>query len=283
MFVFTTVNELQHFISSHASKHRIGFVPTMGALHAGHLSLINASKHNHELTVCSIFVNPTQFNNPIDLEKYPRTLSQDLKLLAETGCDVVFTPEPEQLYGSDIQAQIYDYGEIMNSFEGAFRPGHFNGVITVVKKLFEAVKPDAAYFGSKDLQQCMVVSQLIKREFPNLKLHIMPTIREENGLAMSSRNTRLSDTEKILATGLYKAMNNAAENIKNEVDINAAINAAAYKYLNNPLFKIEYFNLINTENFNVANAIQPNCNYAIIIACWCGEVRLIDNLPLVET
>jgi len=194
VILFQKPADLSAYISGQkAKKLRIGFVPTMGALHKGHISLLENAKQICDIVVCSIFVNPTQFNQSKDLETYPRNLGKDIRLLLEDSCDVLFHPNVEGIYGDDLSKDdTGDYGTFINLLEGESRPGHFDGVVTVVRKLFEIVSPDEVYFGQKDYQQCLVVTTLINRKFPNIHFNLCPIAREESGLAMSSRNVRLN-------------------------------------------------------------------------------------------
>ena len=195
MHIFTEIAPLRAYLSSQYADHfSVGLVPTMGALHEGHLSLIRASKKDNSITVCSIYVNPAQFGNREDLEKYPRSLVSDISMLKEGGCDILFCPENAEMYGEQDTIH-FDFGSCGNVLEGKFRPGHFSGVALVVSKLFNIVEPHKAYFGQKDYQQFMIVSQLVTSLKFKVKLVCMPIKREEDGLAMSSRNQRLTATE----------------------------------------------------------------------------------------
>lgn len=279
MFIFKDVQLLQaHINKIKAASTTIGFVPTMGALHDGHIGLINASKKRGCYTVCSIYINPTQFNDKVDFNNYPVTTEADIKMLIAANCDVLFMPTSDQMYSGNIEAQVFSYGNITQKFEGANRPGHFDGVITIVGKLFDVVKPDEVFFGQKDLQQCMVIKHLITLAYPNIKQHIVPTFRQVDGLALSSRNTRLSAEEQKTALALYAALQEVATLIHKQTPISQAISIAASKQLNNPIFNLEYLSVVNTSTFEPAETIVPNVQYAVIIACWCANVRLIDNL-----
>src|ERR1043165_7630788 len=187
MEIFKEIQSLKAFLSQKRNSVSIGLVPTMGALHAGHLSLIEASKRENQLTVCSIFVNPAQFNNAKDLEKYPRTLERDLGMLEKAGCDVVFAPDAKMMYEAEPMIK-FDFGDLDKILEGEFRPGHFSGVALVVSKFFHIIKPTVAYFGQKDFQQFKVIEKLVKELKFDLQLKPMPIFRESDGLAMSSRN-----------------------------------------------------------------------------------------------
>lgn len=283
MFVFKSIELLQaHLSEIRAKSGAVGYVPTMGALHQGHLNLVEASKNKGCYTVCSIYVNPTQFNNAEDLDKYPNTIEQDIIKLTNAGCDVLFLPDNNEMYGVNVVASKYDFGSVSNNFEGALRPGHFDGVITIVSKLFDAVKPDEVFFGQKDLQQCMVIKHLIKLNYNHIVMNVVPTKREDNGLAMSSRNVRLSDEEIAIALNLSKAIISVKQSIEAGIEPELAINKAKDEFLNHPKLKLEYLNLVDADTMTEATKLEPNRNYAVIIACWCANVRLIDNLLLTE-
>lgn len=283
MFVFKNINHLEHHLNKkRAEGQSIGFVPTMGALHQGHLSLIKKSLEANHYTVCSIYVNPTQFNNKKDFETYPQTIDADVKLLLDTGCNVLFLPSTNEMYASSLDVAEINYGSITNNYEGALRPGHFNGVVAIVKKLFTITNPDAVYFGQKDLQQCLVINKLIETEFPKIKMNIVDTIRETNGLAMSSRNMRLTSTQKDIAVNLSKALFYAKQEILSGGPIDQTIENAKLIFLMDSNFRLEYFDLINMETMEKETTLNTKNKYALIIACWCADVRLIDNVLLTE-
>lgn len=283
MFVFKSITLLRAHLDKRMGEGRaIGFVPTMGALHQGHLTLLGNSINKGCYTVCSIYVNPTQFNNSSDFDKYPITLEADAQKLSEIGCDVLFLPSTQEMYGNDISAITADYGSLTNNYEGALRPGHFDGVVTIVSKLFSSVKPNEVFFGQKDLQQCMVVNYLINKQFPLTNLNLVPTVREESGLAMSSRNVRLTLEQKKLAIQLSKALFYVRDEIKNGAPISQTLQQASSQFLSNPIFKLEYLDVVEMDTMSKANNIEANKRYAVIIACWCAEVRLIDNVLLTE-
>src|ERR1041385_6497144 len=209
MQIFKEIGPLKlHLQQKRKEGYSLGFVPTMGALHQGHLSLIYASKTAADVTICSLFVNPTQFNNQTDLEKYPRTPKKDISLLESAGCDVLFAPEITTMYERPGIIH-FDFGTLDKVLEGKFRPGHFSGVAMVVSKLFHIVEPDHAFFGQKDYQQLQIVSKLVEELKFNIKIHGVPIMREPAGLAMSSRNQRLSEEEKQRALILHESLNEA--------------------------------------------------------------------------
>jgi pantoate--beta-alanine ligase len=253
----------------------IGFVPTMGALHDGHISLIQASIAENDLTVASIFVNPLQFNNKKDLELYPRNLEKDLKMLEKAGCNVVFFPSAEEIYKETPVLKLH-FGKLEEVMEGKFRPGHFNGVAIVVSKLFHYVSPDKAYFGQKDLQQVCVIRQLVKDlSFP-FTLVSCPILREKDGLAMSSRNTRLSIQNRPIAAKIYEALQLAkkallAEGIENTQKTVKKF-LKQYKEL-----ELEYFEIADGETLEPVSNVKEHNQVALCIAVYLDGVRLIDN------
>ncbi|GAB3913115.1 pantoate--beta-alanine ligase [Larkinella knui] len=251
----------------------------MGALHSGHISLIEASKANNDLTVCSIFVNPTQFNNPDDLARYPHALEADCQLLEAAGCDLVFAPSVDEIYPSNPVLKL-NFGDLETVLEGAFRPGHFNGVGIVVSKLFNIIQPDRAYFGQKDLQQVAVVKRLIRDLGFQMELVRMPIVREDDGLAMSSRNRNLSPAERREAPALYQALIKAQEILHNEGTIEAAKTAVESDLQKHPDFRLEYFEIANADTLQpVSQRLAPGAT-ALCIAAHLGKTRLIDNLIL---
>lgn len=278
MQIFYTIAETQNYLKTQQKAGKtIGFVPTMGALHAGHISLIESSKKENAITVCSIFVNPTQFNNPEDLKKYPRTLETDCEMLAKAGCDVVFAPSAEEMYPS-LPKLKFDFGTLETVMEGKFRPGHFNGVGIVVSKLFNIVKPDKAYFGLKDLQQVAVIRQMVNDLSFDLEIIPCPTLREADGLAMSSRNTRLSAEARALAPHIYQLLTLAKEQLQSGASA-AETQAFAKDYSSNyPAFELEYLEIANFDTLEPVTLANTAGKTAICIAAFLGGVRLIDNI-----
>lgn len=278
MHVFTTVSELQAFLNSARSQgQRIGLVPTMGALHEGHLALIRQALAENDVVVCSIFVNPTQFNNHEDLEKYPRTEAQDLAMLQSAGCQVAFVPEVQQMYPSPTQLQ-FDFGPIATVMEGKSRPGHFNGVGVVVSKLFHITRPDKAYFGQKDLQQVAIIQQLVRDLSFSLELVIVPTLREPSGLALSSRNQRLSAAEKELAPQVFHRLSLARAQLLKGCDI-SLVHAELSTYFSKiTAFNLDYFEIVDQTNLQPLAKYIPGKPAALCIAIYLGPVRLIDNI-----
>jgi pantoate--beta-alanine ligase len=258
----------------------IGFVPTMGALHEGHLNLISRSKQENDLTVCSIFVNPIQFNNKEDLAKYPRTLDRDCLLLEAFGCDLVFTPDADEMYPESEPARLnLDFGMLDKVMEGKFRPGHFNGVAIVVKKLFDIVQPTRAYFGKKDFQQLAIIKFMVKAL--NLPVEVVPceTIRDPDGLAMSSRNARLSASDRILAPVIYKVLQKIRTDA-GQISVYELLAWAISKIEENVGFRVEYLEIADNENLIPIEDWTNKARAVAFIAVFVGDVRLIDNIEL---
>jgi len=279
MIIFKQAKPLtEHLQKEQKAAKKIGLVPTMGALHKGHLSLIKSSKLSNDITVCSIFVNPTQFNNSEDFKHYPITIEKDIEQLIIAGCDVLFLPGVEEVYPPGYQKKHYNLGSIENSLEGFYRPGHFQGVCQVVDRLLQIINPDNLYMGQKDFQQCMIIKKLLELTGKDkiIRLNISPTIRENDGLAMSSRNLRLNDTEKILATSIYKELT-AIKNNFHLKPLHSLIQMAK-DHLQEKNFAVDYVEIANMQDLNPAkNSEEPS---VALIAASIGNVRLIDNLIL---
>lgn len=249
----------------------------MGALHQGHLSLITNAKRTSDITVVSIFVNPTQFNNAADLERYPRPLERDVALLEAAGVDYVFVPEVEEMYPEPTMLK-FDFGELEHMLEGEFRPGHFNGVGIIVSKLFHAVHPNHVYFGQKDLQQVAVIKRLIRDLFFDLQMIVVPTLREEDGLAMSSRNALLSEQDRSLAPFIYRSLSIAKDELIKGAKWFEVKKQIEARYQAEPRLRLEYFELVQSDTLEIADALNDRDTHAICAACYIGQVRLIDNL-----
>ncbi|KAA6345934.1 Pantothenate synthetase [termite gut metagenome] len=277
MKIIHLITDLQTTLSSlKIQNKKIGFVPTMGALHEGHISLVRRSTEENDITVVSIFVNPTQFNDTNDLLKYPRTLEADCKLLEVAGVSVVFAPSIEEMYPQP-DTRKFSYPPLDTFMEGAFRPGHFNGVCQIVSKLFDAVQPHRAYFGEKDFQQLAIIREMVRHLKYNIEIIGCPIVREESGLAMSSRNTRLSPSERKIAPGIYWTLS--------ESHIYASNHSISqtYKFVENiiaaiPSMRLEYFKIINGENLQDVKDWNKASHIVGCIAVHCGEGRLIDNI-----
>ena len=281
MKVVHTIKDLQAELSAlKVQGKKVGLVPTMGALHAGHASLVKRSVSENGVTVVSVFVNPTQFNDKNDLEKYPRTLEADCSLLEECGAALVFAPSVSEMYPEPDTRQ-FSYAPLDTVMEGAFRPGHFNGVCQIVSKLFDAVQPDRAYFGEKDFQQLAIIREMVRQLNYSLEIVGCPIVREEDGLALSSRNKRLSAEERENALNisrtLFKSHNFAATHTVSETQkmVEDAIEAA-------PGLRLEYFEIVDGNTLQKINDWE-NTSYAVgCITVFCGEVRLIDNIKYKE-
>ncbi|MFM9945404.1 MAG: pantoate--beta-alanine ligase [Bacteroidia bacterium] len=261
------------------SKKKIGFVATMGALHNGHISLIERSKSENDTTVCSIFVNPKQFNDVEDLEKYPRPIEADIKLLTESKTDILFLPSIQDIYPINYIELLINLNGFDNNLEGKLRPGHFQGVAQVVKQLFNFVKPDKAYFGQKDYQQTLVIKQIVKQFKLPLEIVICAILREENGLAMSSRNIRLTIEQRNKAEFIYKTLLDLKENIK-IMSYNEAIEKGKESILKNEGAIVEYLTIVDAETLLPIESIKDiECAIAWVVVNYFG-VRLLDNIYL---
>ncbi|GAA4046653.1 pantoate--beta-alanine ligase [Flavobacterium chungnamense] len=281
MHIFSKKVDLaNHLKENNLDKSTVGFVPTMGALHAGHLSLLKKSIENNATTIISIFVNPTQFNNPEDLKKYPRTLESDVeKIKTISEKIIVYAPTVEDIYEGNTKSEHYNFDELENQMEGKFRPGHFDGVGTVVKRLFEIVNPTNAYFGEKDFQQLQIVKKLVEKEKLSVTIIGCPIFREQNGLAMSSRNERLSENEKKEASIIFKTLNKA----KNLFGTKSAKEVAEYvikTFSNHPIFELEYFEIADEASLLTCKRKNKKKKYRAFIAVFVNKIRLIDTISL---
>ena len=279
MEVFNFIVDIQRFVEEkHKLGLKVGFVPTMGALHEGHLSLINRAKNDNDIVVSSVFVNPIQFNNPTDLEKYPRTPELEIEKLKNAGCDAVFMPSVEEMYPEKVEDH-YDFGELERVMEGACRPGHFNGVAIVVRKLFEIVNPDKAYFGEKDFQQLAIIKKMVCNLNMGLEIVPCPIIRENDGLAMSSRNVRLNEEERAIAPKIFATLNDAVSK-KDSMSPAEMREYALAKYAEIKEFDVEYVEITDEINLQSINN-WDECEHArIFVALQLGPVRLIDNVRI---
>lgn len=280
MRVFKTKKELKRHISVLLSqKNKIGFVPTMGALHEGHLSLVEMSKAENDFTIVSIFVNPTQFDKQEDLEKYPRNTAKDLSLLEEIYCDAVFIPSVEEIYAQNVISQNFDFDGLENEMEGRFRSGHFDGVGTIVKAFFEIVTPTHAYFGEKDFQQLQIIKKMVEKTQLNVQVIGCPIFREANGLAMSSRNERLSDEQRNEGSIIYKTLKEVKRKISDQ-SVSDVQKWVASEFKNHPLFELEYFSIADEATLKEVSEISTGKTHRAFIAVYANSIRLIDNLPL---
>ena len=280
MEVFTSVQSLRKFLSQQRILNKtIGLIPTMGALHEGHISLLNSSTKENDISVCSIFVNPVQFTNQEDLAKYPRTLEADCALLEKAGCSAVFAPTVLEMYPAP-PVLTFNFGTLETVMEGASRPGHFNGVGIVVSRLFNLVQPDRAYFGQKDLQQVSVIRQLIADLAFPLDLVVCPTVREENGLAMSSRNQRLSKNERDLASNIYKIISAVKDQLLSGLEVSDIKKSAQNQFSAIPEFSLDYIEIVDIKTLQPITQLGSAGSTAICVATFLGPVRLIDNIIL---
>ena len=258
----------------------LGFVPTMGALHKGHLSLVNMSLERGAKTLVSIYVNPTQFDNPEDLVKYPNTLEKDLELLEAMGCDAVFLPTAEMLYPEGLESRAFSFGFLGLHMEGAGRPGHFEGMATVVTKFFELIQPDFAIFGEKDYQQLCIIRRVVVEENWPVKIVAGPVVREADGLAMSSRNLRMSEVERTEAASIYEVLSKACAEAE-RFDGVAELKGYCVEALNAvPSLSVEYIECCDEKALKPVRELDPKTPTRLFAAVQCGNVRLIDNLPL---
>lgn len=254
----------------------IGFVPTMGALHNGHLSLVENSKLKNDITVVSIFVNPTQFNDKKDLQNYPRTLEEDLHILEKYGCDIVFTPSIEEMY-PEKDKRVFDFGNIGAVMEGAKRPGHFNGVAQIVSKLFDTVKPHRAYFGQKDFQQIAIIREMIRQLNMAIEIVACDIVRESDGLAMSSRNKLLKPEQRKNVSHIYTTLKKAVK-LKSKMSVEELKKWVIEEINSNPFLETDYFDIVNGYDLSSLSDWDGNSAIYGCIAVYTGEIRLIDNI-----
>ncbi len=276
MHIFTKISDVKSFLNDYKNINT-GFVPTMGALHQGHAALIQKSVSENALTITSIFVNPTQFNNSNDFDKYPITLDKDIEILKQKKCDVLFLPSVQEMYPSGLKTLDIQLGSIAQVMEGAYRPGHFEGVITIVDALFGIIKPNRAYFGEKDFQQLAIIKYMSSGLYPDIEIIGCPTIREQDGLAMSSRNMRLSNEQRQNASLLYNVLMECVNNFQ-ILSVQELENRAKQRITDHVMFSLDYFTIANSET------LQPVQNKSekvrAFVAAYMGDVRLIDNMPL---
>ncbi len=296
MILFKKAVDLCKWLDIQQKKENfVGFTPTMGALHRGHISLVEMSKKENQVTVCSIFVNPSQFNDPKDFEKYPVTLENDISLLEAAGCDVLFLPSVKEMYPEarmdnmsvrDVKpGKHYDIGYLEKVLEGKFRPGHFQGVCIVMHRFLEIIHPDNLYLGQKDYQQCMVIRKLIELINPEykIKVNIRPTLRETDGLAMSSRNMRLNEDERKTATAIYSCLEMIKDNLEKESL--SALKKKATTLLKAAGFRIDYIEIVDANTLSIINDPVTTRWFrkkkiVALVAAFLNEVRLIDNILL---
>ena len=277
MQVLKSKNELVSLIDNYKKEGKtIGFVPTMGALHNGHLSLVKECKKNSDITVVSIFVNPTQFNDLEDLKRYPRTLDKDTELLKTVDCDLVFAPTVDEIY-PEPDTRKFDFGYLESVMEGARRPGHFNGVGQVVSRLFDIVRPDKAFFGMKDFQQGAIIKNMVKQLNYNIQIIPCPIVREENGLALSSRNTLLGEDYKKNAPHIYATLKKA-RNLASEMSVSDLKKWITDEINNNPYLETEYVEIVDDTTLKVTENWTEKGTKVACVAVYAGKIRLIDNI-----
>lgn len=277
MQVLHTKNELISLIDRFKKEGKsIGFVPTMGALHEGHLSLVKESKKNSDITVVSIFVNPTQFNDPEDLKRYPRTLDKDVELLEKTGCDIAFAPSVEEIY-PEPDTRKFDFGYLESVMEGAKRPGHFNGVGQVVSRLFDIVRPDKAFFGMKDFQQVAIIKQMVKQLNSPVRIIPCPIVREESGLARSSRNTLLDEEHRKNAPHIYATLKKARE-MASSMGVSELKKWMTDEINRNPYLETEYVEIVDDTTLKITEDWKEPGTKVACVAVYAGKIRLIDNI-----
>ena len=284
MILLKTAIELQNWIAKQQEKgSKIGFVPTMGALHNGHISLITNCKSQNLLTVCSIFVNPTQFNDSSDFEKYPQTIESDILALEKVGTDLLFMPTHAQIYPNGIaNLPVYELGNLENLLEGKYRPGHFQGVCQVVNRLLDLVQPDKLFLGQKDFQQCMVISKLLELKQSNTELVICPTLRASSGLALSSRNMRLTEAGRQKAAMIYQVLRHIQTQLNDHVSVDQVLEAGKNLLLSAGFEKIDYLELAEAKSLESIDHLEPQMQGVLLIAAYLEGIRLIDNLPLTK-
>lgn len=281
MEIIRDIPGLRHYIEQlKTEKKIIGFVPTMGALHNGHLELIRKSVQQNDLTICSLFVNPTQFNNPSDLKNYPRKSDEDIALLEESKCHAVFMPSAEIMYEENYVLN-FDFGYLEKIMEGKFRPGHFKGVGLIVTKLFNLIQPNKAYFGRKDLQQLTIIKTLVKELFFNIEIVAVDTVREKDGLAMSSRNNLLTKQERKKAHDLFNALLEAKQKLNNGESVIKVKQFVKEYFTLKSAIVLEYFEIVYTSSLKNVTEIHEKSNVSLCIAGYLGKVRLIDNISLI--
>ncbi len=280
MQIYSEIAPLQAKLAERrAQKERIGLVPTMGALHKGHQALLERSLRDNDHTVCSIYVNPTQFNNPDDLANYPRTLARDVKLLETIGCDTLFCPADRTMYPYGQASHLsVRFGALEERLEGASRPGHFSGVGVVVSKLFHIVHPHRAYFGQKDLQQFAIIRQLVRDLLFPIQLVQVPIVRNADGLALSSRNRRLSESQQQTALRLYRSLERARIALTAQVPVREARQEAVDYLTQEPDIRLDYLEAVDADDFGTVSDISRHRQVALCVAAYVGNVRLIDNV-----
>ena len=275
MIVVETIKGLKQELEKYNSKN-IGFVPTMGALHDGHISLVKRSVEENDVTVVSVFVNPTQFNDKADLERYPRTEEADKKLLEAAGCDIVFMPQVEEMYPEE-DTRVFNFGCIETVMEGKYRPGHFNGVAQIVSKLFDAVEPTRSYFGEKDFQQVAIIRDMVRQLELPVEIIACPIIREESGLARSSRNELLSAEERKKAALISEVLSKSI-NFAKDMSVDEVKNWVIDQFKTDEVFRMDYYDIVDGNTLQSVSSWEDSDYIVGCIAIYCGKIRLIDNI-----
>lgn len=280
MKVARTIKDLQTYVAEANSNGRtIGLVPTMGALHAGHISLVDRARRENDIVIVSVFVNPTQFNNPQDLATYPRTEEADFELLKQSGVDLVFAPTAEEVYGDEPDTRQFDLGPVAEVMEGAMRPGHFNGVAQIVSRLFEWAKPTRAYFGMKDFQQIAVIRRMAATEgFTDIDIISCPIVREDDGLALSSRNVRLTAELRKLAPAIHRVLTESIADREAGYSVSEVTEKVIDKLDSLPEVKVEYYSIVNPDTMQTISDWNDVEHPVGCITVYFGDVRLIDNI-----
>lgn len=279
MNVFRTTSKLHLYLAGLPANTSVGFVPTMGALHSGHKSLLYRSLKENDICVCSIFVNPKQFEKNEDLKNYPKTIDKDIITLQNCDCQVLFLPSVEEVYPDDLKFRVFQFGGLDKVMEGTYRPGHFDGVAKVVSRLFDLIQPSRAYFGEKDAQQLCIVQSLKKQAFPNIEIVMCRTLRESDGLAMSSRNIRLSPEHRIASVKIYERLLSVKNHAQNRsiLELKQWMNQ---EYLNDLDLRLDYFEISNPESLARSVEWKSAKEHLACVAVYAGEVRLIDNIRI---
>ena len=283
MKIFSKISEYKSWYSAFKTPDTtIGFVPTMGALHAGHLSLIKTSKKENDITICSIYVNPTQFNDMRDYENYPRVLEDDINKLERCSCDILFKPESDEMYPPNGEADAsvnLDLGSLVDVMEGQFRPGHFDGVMTIVERFFRIIKPDRAYFGQKDYQQLTVIKRMKEQLRLTIDIIGCPTVREEDGLALSSRNLLLSSEQRAEAPAIFRSLTKGKEQ-RIKFDVEHVKRCVQEEIDQLPNLKVEYIEIADSRSLQPIDSWRSTDSAVCCVAVYAGDVRLIDNIIL---
>lgn len=269
--------ELNIFLKKNQYK-SIGFVPTMGAIHKGHISLIKTALHENEIAICSIYVNPTQFNDVNDFTNYPKKINDDINLLIKHKCSALFIPQNKEIYPNGYKVLKHE-NNLFNILEGKFRPNHFDGVVFIVHRLLKLINPRIAYFGEKDYQQLIIIKKFVGKKFKNTIIRSCPTVRNNSGLALSSRNILLSDSEYKEANFIFKNLK-LIQKIHKKHTISECKKIIALNFENNKAFKLDYFEICNSHNLTTSVSWEDNVNHVLLIAVFIGRIRLIDNLVL---